>query len=131
MPHLDLAGDEALFYEYTSPSQTQQTFVFVNALTGNVDMWSGEICKALQSEGYGTLCFNFRGQAKTKFSDETRLTPSLIVNDLCTLINYLKPPAPIFVGLSIGGLFAAQAYQAGVDAKGIVLINTLHHFLRL
>ena len=34
-------------------------------------------------------------------------------------------PSVILVGLSIGGLFAAQAYLAGADASGLVLINTL------
>ena len=125
MAKLDLAPGERLFFDYFAPMQHPQTFIFVNALTGSADMWSGTICKTLQSKGYGTLCFNFRGQENTVFNDETQLTPTLIVDDICSLIDYVKPPGPIFVGLSIGGLFAAQAYLKGANAVGLVLINTL------
>ena len=37
----------------------------------------------------------------------------------------VAPPAPILVGLSIGGLFAAQAVLDRARADGLVLINTL------
>jgi pimeloyl-ACP methyl ester carboxylesterase len=42
-----------------------------------------------------------------------------------TLIGALAPRRPIYVGLSIGGLFAAQAHLAGAPCRGLVLINTL------
>lgn len=125
MADLDLAPGETLYYEYTAPTRHMQTFVFVNALTGNTGMWSGGICDALHTAGYGTLCYNFRGQEKTTFGDDTKLTPSLIVEDICALMHAVKPPSPILVGLSIGGLFAAQACLAGADTTGLVLINTL------
>ena len=125
MSMLQISAGEELYYEYTEPVSTSKTFVFVNALTGNTGMWSGQICEHLQSAGYGTLCYNFRGQQDTVFRDETDLTPSLIVKDLCFLLSKTKPPSPILVGLSIGGLFAAQAYLAGSNACGLVLINTL------
>ena len=125
MAKLDLAPGEALYYEYNVATRHMQTFIFVNALTGNTAMWSGSICKTLQTAGYGTLVYNFRGQEQTAFGDATALTPSLIVDDLCTLIHHVKAPSPILVGLSIGGLFAAQAYLADADVSGLVLINTL------
>ena len=125
MSTLQISTGEELYYEYTEPTSTPKTFVFVNALTGSTGMWSGHICERLQSAGYGTLCYNFRGQQDTVFGDETDLTPSLIVTDLCLLLSKLKPPSPVLVGLSIGGLFAAQAYLAGSNACGLVLINTL------
>ncbi|MEK9724312.1 MAG: alpha/beta hydrolase [Rhodospirillaceae bacterium] len=112
MPLHKIAPGEALYYEYTAPTSQTQTFVFVNALTGNTGMWSGDICAALQAAGYGTLVYNFRGQEKTEYADATALTPRLIVDDLSDLIAAVNPPAPILVGLSIGGLFAAQAYRA-------------------
>lgn len=125
MAKLELSEGEALYYEYAAPTGDQNTFVFVNALTGNTQMWTDTICPRLRAAGYGTLCYNFRGQASTEFSDETALTPNLIVGDLCRLLDEIQPPAPILVGLSIGGLFAAQAYLAGAEASGLVLINTL------
>lgn len=125
MADLEIAPGESLYFEHTAPTRRMQTFVFVNALTGNTGMWSGSICAALQTAGYGTLCCNFRGQENTVFGDGARLTPTLIVEDVCALMDHVKPPSPILVGLSIGGLFAAQAYLAGADATGLVLINTL------
>jgi len=125
MPTLEIAPREALYYEYSPPTSKNMTFVFVNALTGNTGMWSGKIGEMLQAAGYGMLCYNFRGQAETAFADDTQLTPSLIVEDICHLMKEVAPPRPILAGLSIGGLFAAQAYLSGADAVGLVLINTL------
>lgn len=125
MSKLEVSPGETLYYEYSAPTTDTRTFVFVNALTGNTAMWSGEICRRLQSAGYGTLCYNFRGQAQTQYAADTELTPALIVDDLCLLLASIQPPAPILVGLSIGGLFAAQTHLAGAGACGLVLINTL------
>jgi pimeloyl-ACP methyl ester carboxylesterase len=41
------------------------------------------------------------------------------------LISQVKPARSIFVGLSIGGLFASRAWLNGADAAGLVFINTL------
>ena len=125
MSVLEMSEGEVLNYEYVAPDAEKNTFVFVNALTGNTGMWSGAICTRLQAEGFGTLCYNFRGQMDTKFADDTDLTPDLIVEDLGQLMTDISPPSPILVGLSIGGLFAAQAYLDGASASGLVLINTL------
>ncbi len=125
MSTLKISEGEAIYYEFTEPTLISKTFVFVNALTGNTGMWTGQICDQLQSQGYGTLCYNFRGQPDTAFSDETDLTPHLIVEDLRFLLSEINPPSSILVGLSIGGLFAAQAYLAGSKASGLVLVNTL------
>lgn len=125
MSVLEIGPGEALYYDYVAPQTGRKTLVFVNALTGSTDMWSGAIAERLHAAGHGTLCYNFRGQANTAFGDATALTPDLIVGDLCRLMDAVAPPSPILVGLSIGGLFAAQAYLAGADADGLVLINTL------
>ena len=126
MPHLDLAPGEALYYEYDAPGAAGATFVFVNALTGNTGTWQHpDIGPALRQAGFGTLAWNFRGQVNTRFGAGTALTPPLVVEDLRRLVAQLKPPRPIVVGLSIGGLFAAQAVHAGLPATALVLINTL------
>lgn len=126
MPHLELSPGEALYYEYDAPSARGATFVFVNALTGNTATWQHpEIGPKLRAAGYGTLAWNFRGQAQTRFSAQTALTPQLVVEDLQRVVAHAKPPRPIVVGLSIGGLFAAQAVLAGMPAAALVLINTL------
>lgn len=126
MPALDIAPGESLYYEYDPPGAAAATFVFVNALTGSTATWQHPaIGPALRAAGYGTLCWNFRGQARTRFGPATDLTPHLVVEDLGRLVAHLAPPRPILVGLSIGGLFAARAVLAGVPAVGLVLINTL------
>lgn len=126
MARLDIAPGESLFHEHHAPGAAGATFVFVNALTGNTGTWEHpEIGPKLRAAGYGTLAWNFRGQAQTAFGANTRLAPDLIVEDLQRVVAHVKPPKPILVGLSIGGLFAAQAVLAGMPAAALVLINTL------
>lgn len=126
MPQLELSPGEALHYEYDAPGDRGATFVFVNALTGNTGTWQhADIGPALRAAGYGTLAWNFRGQVQTRFGARTALTPMLVVEDLQRVVAHAKPPKPIVVGLSIGGLFAAQAVLAGMPASALVLINTL------
>jgi 3-oxoadipate enol-lactonase len=126
MAQLDIAPGEALYFEYDAPGAAGATFVFVNALTGNTGTWQhADIGPRLRAAGYGTLAWNFRGQAQTRFGAQTALTPALVVQDLQRVVAHAKPPRPIVVGLSIGGLFAAQAVLAGMPAAALVLINTL------
>jgi pimeloyl-ACP methyl ester carboxylesterase len=126
MAQLDIAPGEALYYEHHAPGAAGATFVFVNALTGNTGTWEhAEIGPKLRAAGYGTLAWNFRGQVQTRFGANAVLAPDLIVEDLQRVVAHVKPPKPILVGLSIGGLFAAQAVLAGMPAAALVLINTL------
>jgi len=126
MSRLDISPGESLHYEYAAPGAAGKTFVFVNALTGNTGTWQHpSIGPRLRAAGYGTLAWNFRGQADTTFAPSTRLTPRLIVEDLKRVVDHIQPPRPVLVGLSIGGLFAAQGILAGIEASGLVLINTL------
>jgi len=125
MAQLEISAGEALYYEYEPPTSKEATFVFVNSLTGSTLLWSNTICPPLQAAGYGTLCFNTRGQAHTEFADDTELTSGLVIDDIKRLLAALSPPSPIFVGLSIGGMFATHAYLNGTKAIGLVLINTL------
>jgi 3-oxoadipate enol-lactonase len=124
MAELEISPGEALHYEY-HPAEGS-TFFFVNALAGSTATWEhAEIGPKLRAAGHGTLAWNFRGQVNSRTAPATRLTPSLIVADLKRLLNALAPRAPILVGLSIGGLFAAQALLEGASARALVLINTL------
>ena len=126
MTMLELGPNDGLYYEYTPPSRNGAcTYVFVNPITGDVGLWNAQIVPALQKQGYGTLVYNFRGQANSPFSPGLALTEDVIIGDLRTLLDHVQPPRPVLVGLSIGGLYAAKAYLGGVKAAGLVLVNTL------
>ncbi|MEM7498454.1 MAG: alpha/beta fold hydrolase [Pseudomonadota bacterium] len=126
MPLLSLGPDDGLFHLHHPPERTgAPTFVFVNALTGNTGSWEGAVAPAVRAQGFGTLSYNFRGQDDSPFAPDTALTPTLIVEDLQRLLAEIAPARPILCGLSIGGLFAAQAVLAGARAEGLVLLNTL------
>ncbi len=126
MPVLQLNSEEGLFYEWESPAADGGlTFVFVNAVTGDLGQWEAAVAPGIRAAGHGTLGYNFRGQANSPVKADRPLTADLIVDDLTTLIDKLKPTRPVLVGLSIGGLYAARAVAGGVDAAGLVLLNTL------
>ena len=126
MSVLQLNAQEGLYYELDQASRAgAPTFVFVNAITGDAGMWQAEVGPALRAAGFGTLCYNFRGQANSPYADGLELTEQIIAGDLKYLVEALKIDRPILVGLSIGGLYAAKAYLAGLQVTGLVLINTL------
>ncbi len=129
MSVLRLAARDSLYYEYHPPArETGATFVFFNALTGDVGMWNAELVPALAGHGYGSLAYNLRGQAKSEFSDSRALDCAHIVEDAIALLRHVDAPRPILVGLSIGGLFAARAVLQGAGAEALVLINTLRRY---
>lgn len=119
-------AENALFYLHSAPeNDALPTFVFVNALTGSTDHWEAVVAPILRDLGFGTLTYNFRGQEKSRFDKRLELTNALIVDDICTLMEKVSVARPILTGLSIGGLYAAQARARGAAARGIVLLNTL------
>lgn len=126
MTVLSMGPNDGLYYEYF-PTNNQNcfTFVFFNAITSDTNAWEAVIAPALRDLGHGTLTFNYRGQTDSPFSPDLTLDEKLIISDAVTLIKEIKPQRPLLVGLSIGGLFAAKTYLAGISACGLVLINTL------
>ncbi len=126
MPTLSISENDTLFYIYHPASDaTKPTFVFFNPLTGDTGNWEGAIASGLRKKGFGTLTFDYRGQAQSTFAPQSELTSQGIVSDAVALLSEVKPPNAILVGLSIGGLYAAQAYLAGAAADKLILINTL------
>ena len=125
MAFLKIDDQNEIYYEYIEPKDHGYTFVFVNALTGNVSAWNGEIGQQVVEQGNGYLTYNFRGQEKSKFNINLNLDTRIIVSDLCLLIEELKIPNIILVGLSIGGLYATLALEKGIKSLGLILINTL------
>jgi len=126
MAVLTLGDHDGLYYDYQSPTADKgATFVFFNALTGDTSAWEAEIGPALREVGHGTCMWNFRGQKDSPFSDPDAITADGIVHDSIRLIKEVAPRHPVYVGLSIGGLFAAQAHFGGAPCEGLIFINTL------
>ncbi|MBC8339055.1 MAG: alpha/beta hydrolase [Rhodospirillales bacterium] len=130
---LPLTGDDGLSYEYRAPESADGfTFVCFNPLTGDKAMWEGGIGPALTEQGHGLLTWNLRGQADSPFT-AGEITPGNVVADALALLQTVQPQNPVYVGLSVGGLFAAKLHlgdfgEGGGDAwpcRGFVFINTL------
>ncbi|NBB97036.1 MAG: alpha/beta fold hydrolase [Alphaproteobacteria bacterium] len=123
---LPLGPADSIFYLHHAPARAGAvTFVFVNALTGSTDAWEARVAPLLRAQGFGTLSYNFRGQAESAFDPAVELTDTVIVEDLRRLLAEVAPARAVLVGLSIGGLYAARAVLAGTQAEGLVLLNTL------
>jgi pimeloyl-ACP methyl ester carboxylesterase len=126
MPVHELGLDDGLYYEHRPPTaEAGVTFVFFNALTGDAASWEAEIAPALRARGHGTLLWNYRGQTDSPFSPELPFSAAEIVADARALLAAELPARPVYVGLSIGGLFAAQAHLEGTRCAGLLLINVL------
>ncbi len=126
MQVLEIGANDQISYDYHPATDSNGVvFVFFNALTGDIDHWESGVAPLLRKAGHGTLAYNMRGQAGSPFSAGTQLDQRLIVDDAVKLIKHVAPPRPVLVGLSIGGLFAADTAMAGIDCAAMVLINTL------
>lgn len=126
MTVFEIGANDGLFYDHAPPTADDGiTFVFFNALTGDTGAWEAEIGPALRDAGHGTLMWNFRGQKDSPFSDPDAITAAGIVQDSIALLQDVAPRHPVYVGLSIGGLFAAQVHLGGAPCDGLLLINTL------
>ena len=123
--YLELGPEDGLHFEYDPPAAKNATLIFVNALTGSTSAWQAAVAPRCRKAGLGTLCWNFRGQTDSPFSQDLDLNADLVIGDLVTLIRQVAPPRPILVGLSIGGLYGSRAILAGAPAVGLVLLNTL------
>ncbi len=119
------AGGHRLGYRHEAGA-TGITFVFINALTGAAAQWEQAIAPALRGRGHGTLSFDLPGQAWSPLQAEQQLTPADLSAAVVGVVRALGPSQPVYVGLSIGGLFALQAHLThGSPAAGFVLVNTL------
>ena len=126
MSTLTIGDHDAIRYQYHPPtSPTGRTFVFFNAIAGDLGAWEDQIAPALREVGHGTLSWNLRGQADSPASPDIELDTDLIVADTGRLLEAVQPPRPVLVGLSIGGLYATRYWLQSGGAEGLVLINML------
>jgi pimeloyl-ACP methyl ester carboxylesterase len=123
--YFEIGPEDRIYFEYAAPTNGNATLVFVNALTGSTAAWEAAVAPRCREAGFGTLCWNFRGQTDSAFSAGLELNADLIVADFMKLLRAVDPPNPVLVGLSIGGLYALRAILKGAPVKGLVLLNTL------
>jgi pimeloyl-ACP methyl ester carboxylesterase len=115
-----------IFFLYQSPSISGlPTLIFFNPLTGDTGNWEAVVAPRLRQKGFGTMSFDYRGQTNSPLDLNMTLDSTVIVNDSINLLKKICPERPVFVGLSIGGLYAAQAWLHGSTAEKLILINTL------
>lgn len=122
---LKVDEENAIHVIHARPKNDLATFVFLNSMGATTDTWENVIAPALRAKGFGTLSFDYRGQGKSTFSEDSELDPAGIIADVVHVFANENVQRPIMVGLSIGGLFGAWASSKGAKADGIVLINTL------
>lgn len=126
MPLHTLPEGGSIFYLFHKPSVSGlPILVFFNPLTGDTGNWEAVVAPRLREKGFGTLSFDYRGQTNSPLSLNMVLNSRVIVDDSIELLKKTCPDRPVFVGLSIGGLYAAQAWLEGSTAEKLVLINTL------
>lgn len=124
MNQFQLEHGDDMSYSYQPGDPERDTFVTFNALTQSLTAWDG-MAQRWQADGHGVLRFDLRGQPGTSAAEGLRLDIPRIVADASALLEHVRPPRPVMVGLSIGGLFAARTVLAGAEARALVLLNTL------
>jgi pimeloyl-ACP methyl ester carboxylesterase len=89
-------------------------------------MWETGIGAKFINQGHGLLTWNMRGQANSPFSNG-EIHEDNIVADAIRLLKKVEPQNPVFIGLSVGGLYAAKVHlgKESYPCLGLVLINTL------
>ena len=122
-----LSPHNGLSYKYIAPNSADGfTFVCFNSLTGDRTMWETGIGAKFINQGHGLLTWNMRGQANSPFSNG-EIHEDNIVADAIRLLKKVEPQNPVFIGLSVGGLYAAKVHlgKESYPCLGLVLINTL------
>lgn len=111
MPVLQLNPDEGLFYEWESPAADGGlTFVFVNAVTGDLGTCEAAVGAQLRAAGHGTLAYHCRGHGNSPGRPSADAT-----DDLRRLLAALQPPRPVLVG---------SAPPTGIDCAGTVMLDS-------
>jgi pimeloyl-ACP methyl ester carboxylesterase len=123
---IDLGPEDRIAYAYTPPAAADGlTLVGFNALTGDMNGFEGALGAALREARHGTLWWDYRGQGQSPVGPDTAVGEQQIAADAVTLLTEVQPPRPLLLGLSVGGLYAARAWLAGLQAEGLVFVNTL------
>jgi len=125
MPLIDLPTGVRLNANFQPGAASRPVFVFVNSSGATAAAWDGSVTPALLAAGYGTLTVDLRGQGSSEHAEGSQFDTDEIVGDLNALLTTLALDNVILVGLSVGGLRAANLAARRPGVVGLVLINTL------
>lgn len=125
MTLLDLDTGARLSHNYLPGEDGKPTFVFVNSSGATAAAWDGGVTPPLVAAGYATLTIDLRGQGVSEYPTDSRFDTEEIVGDLDAAMSSLGIDRAILVGLSVGGLRAANLAARRANVAGLVLINTL------
>ena len=117
---LDL-GDVQLHYRIDG-NPDGAPVVFANSLGTDLRLWDKVLPLLPQNLRY--IRYDKRGHGLSSVP-AAPYSMGALVRDAERLLDHLEVRDCVFVGLSIGGLYAANAYLRGADAAGIVFINSL------
>jgi 3-oxoadipate enol-lactonase len=96
--------------------------VLIHGFPFDQKMWDPQ-AEALRKEYY-TVTYDVRGHGKSDTGDG-QYTVELFVDDLIALLDHLKIPRAVLVGLSMGGYIALRAIERHPDrVRALVLCDT-------
>ncbi len=96
--HYDLSGNS-----------TAPPIMFVHGFPFSLEMWRGQI-DAVAAEGFRAVAYDIRGHGMSDVGDG-QYTIESHVDDLFALLDHLKVPKGVIVGLSMGGYIALRALE--------------------
>ena len=109
-------------YKYINKGADKPLIVFSNSLGTDFRIWQSCCDNLIQD--YSVLLYDKRGHGLSGLGS----TPYVIddhVNDLISLMDFLKVSKAILVGLSVGGLIVQGVYHARPDlVQGLILCDT-------
>ena len=109
-------------YKYINKGADKPLIVFSNSLGTDFRIWQSCCDNLIQD--YSVLLYDKRGHGLSGLGS----TPYVIddhVNDLISLMDFLKVSKAILVGLSVGGLIVQGVYHARPElVQGLILCDT-------
>ena len=83
--------------------------IFVHGFPFSLEMWQGQI-DAVAAEGFRAVAYDVRGHGMSDVGDG-QYTIESHVDDLFALLDHLKMPKAVILGLSMGGYIALRALE--------------------
>jgi 3-oxoadipate enol-lactonase len=123
--YFDIDAETRLYFNHRPARSRAVTFVFINSSGATASAWDSVITPRIHAQGFGTLTIDLRGQGRSGVGPQSTLETAEMVADVCAILDHLAIRRIIIVGLSIGGLRAANLWRVRHGVEGLVLINCL------